>query len=455
MGKKTKAQLVEEGKALGADIQMVRSKGPVNFALFLADEGVVAVFDKLKSPDALRGIAKKTEGATSKGAVGSAMMDGKIVVLTLAEGEEAPQKLGKEFKRHMKERGLAFKVLIKGSDGKVLEADEEEAPAAPAGPADETGVGTPGAPPNPDNGLKDKLEKAFEKMRSPLVDALKNAPVDYQGKLKTAAGLYATAMKGEDYEAAFKALTALRPLILKAPTKERLTAALTDKGDSKKLSEMKDLLDGIVTRAKTDNAFDKDAKPLMKEARGALKAALGKTPAPTGEELKALQEMKKQLDDTFLEYLKKEGHGPQRHEGGVTKKQLEDRCTQGLDPMTGTTTDGGHGGTHAYGKDATRFKDPGDYVDAEEYARALPGLATKKQEAITANTGRFEIKVPLKDALGTDYKSKLEGKTRTGSKNHPTGSTDTDFTDGNLVVRYKIKTDGSLELITMFPEPKP
>ncbi len=455
MAKKTKAELVEEGKALGADIQMVRSKGPANFALFLADDGVVAVFDKIKTPDALRLIAKKAEGATSKGAVGTATVEGKTVILQLAEKEEAPPKLGKSFKRHLKERGLAFKVEIKGSDGKLLEGDEEEAAGAPAGPEDATGVPTLGATPDPDLGLKDKLEKAFEKMRGPLLDAITNAPVDYQNKLKQAASIYATAMKGENYEAAFKTLAVLKPLIQKAPTTERMKAALADKGDPAKLAGMKDLLDGIVARAASDGTFDKDAKPLMKEARGALKEALGKKPAPTGEELKALQEMKKKLDDTFLAYLKKEGHGPQRHEGGVTKAQLSDRVMKKFDPMTGSTQDGVHsGGTHKCGKDATRITDPGVYVDADDHIRGTGAFKTNKDDAVKKGEGRFEVELPLATVLGSDYKKFVEGQRNTGTNKYPAGPGDIDFTDGTVTAVYDIGNDGTMTLLTMYPNPK-
>ena len=44
--------------------------------------------------------------------------------------------------------------------------------------------------------------------------------------------------------------------------------------------------------------------------------------------------------------LEAQGHGPQRHEGAVTRQMLEDRVMRGFDPMTGSRTDGVTGGTH-------------------------------------------------------------------------------------------------------------
>jgi len=308
--------------------------------------------------------------------------------------------------------------------------------------------------PNPDNGIKDKLEKAFEKIRTHLIEALKAAPVDCQPKLKTPALAYSNAMKAADYEIALTELGKLRAAIVKTPSAERLKQQLTEKAEMAKLVAMKDLLDGVVKRATADRDFDKMAKPLMKEMRDALKVALAQKPAPTGADLTTLTDMKKQLDNTFLEYLAKEGHGPQRHEGKVNKVQLTDRASSKLDPMTGTTTDGADGGTHRCGKTAARIKDPGVYVDAEEKFRASPKFTDNKKDATTRGEDRFEVSTPIKDVLGDTYKTLVEGVTVQGSNKYPTGTADTDFTDGNMIAVYEIASDGTITLMTMYPDPK-
>lgn len=448
MAKKTKEELIEEGKALALDIQAIRTKGPLNFAVFLGDDGVVALFDKVRKPEALRIDAKKA-GATPKGAVGTATCEGKVILLTCAEGEAPPPKLGKAFKRHLKDRGLSFKVRIADVTGKVIEDDEDdEAPPPKDGQAKDSTA------PEPATGIKEKLEKAFDKVKAVLVETLKAAPSDYQPKLRTPALAYTDAMKAEDYETAMKALTALRQALMEAPTAERLTGRLADKGDPAKLAEMEGLLDNIRQRAKAEKDFDKTAKPLMKELRGALKTALAARPPPDDKVLAKLARMKKALDQTFLDYLKQEGHGPQRHEGDVTTAQLTARAVERKDPMTGTTTDGVHGGTHKVGRHATRIKDAGDYVDAEDTVRGSQAFADSRKDAASKGETRFSVELPLKDVLGDDYKDKLEGVGRLGSIKHPTGSAPTDFTDGTLTAVYDVAADGTVTLVTLYPNPK-
>lgn len=465
MAKKSKSELVEEGKALASEIQMVRSKGPLNFALVLAEDGVAVRFDKVKSPEALFNLVKKADGATSRGTAGTAEMDGKIIVLTCAAGGwEAPPKLGKAFKRHLKVRGLAFKVRLQGA---VVEEDDGEddpgteggtgsTPEAPESPPDTTGVPRPGSPPNPDNGLKDKLQKAFEKIRPRLLDALASCPPDYKSKLSGPATVFAKAMKEEKYETALAALGLLRKALVAAPTENELAEQLKEADDATKLAGMADLIDGLLARKGGDGDFGKTIKPRLREARTKLKSALAATPAPDGSTLEALRKIKTQLDQAFLADLKSEGHGPQRHEGDVTKAQLADRAMYKKDPMTGTTSDGAHPGkTHKCGKVATRITDPGVYVDADETIRALPGFKTLKDDPVTVSEGRFEIEIPIEDALGGKFASHVEGVRVLGSNKHPTGTEDVDFTGGTVIAVYDRAPDGTVTLLTLYPNPKP
>jgi hypothetical protein len=155
-----------------------------------------------------------------------------------------------------------------------------------------------------------------------------------------------------------------------------------------------------------------------------------------------------------LKELANQGHGPQRHEGDVTPQQLEDRAVKGFDPMTGTTTDGVHGGTHKTGRHATKINTPEDYVKAEEAMRQSKKFDEEAKKAKDAGIDTVVVDdVPLKDVLGDDYSKKLTGKTRLGSKNHPTGAEDTDFTDGTMKAIYKEDGKGGYDLVTMYPEP--
>jgi hypothetical protein len=437
MAKKSKAELVEEGKALNADIAAAR-KAAHNFALLIGPEGLHLALSRTKSADAMRQQAKKAGGG-SRGAVGVMTVEGKTIKLACAEGEDPPGTLGKLFKRHLKDRGLGFKVFLAMADGRVLDDGED-------------GGDDDSATDEPATDIAAKLAKAHEKLKPALVTALKSAPDDHKRKLATANKAYTDAMTAEDYDAALTSLTALRKLILSTPSADRLTEALKARDDPAKLAQMQELLDNVTTRAGADSAFDKTAKPLMKDMRGALKAALAGTPTP--EDKIKLEAMKTKLDQTFLAYLKAEGHGPQRHEGDVTPQQLSDRALSKKDPMTGTTRDGVHGGTHRCAKSATRFKDAGDYVDADDKLRESQGFRDKLAEAKRLRSTRFEMKPTLKSVLGDDYLSRVEGQTRQGSNRRPTGTAPTDLTDGNLIAVYKVARDGTVTLLTMYPDPK-
>jgi len=150
--------------------------------------------------------------------------------------------------------------------------------------------------------------------------------------------------------------------------------------------------------------------------------------------------------------LAEEGHGPQRHEGEVTQKQLELRSTKGYDPMTGTTKDAITGQTHKYGKDSSKVKSPEAYVKAENHIRNSPEF---KKEISRANgvgdTKTKPIDIPLKDIYGPGYKNEVSGATRIGSKKNPQGTSLTNFQDGTMRAIYKKDTNGNWKLLTMYP----
>ncbi|WP_143182094.1 hypothetical protein [Thalassospira sp. TSL5-1] len=142
-------------------------------------------------------------------------------------------------------------------------------------------------------------------------------------------------------------------------------------------------------------------------------------------------------------------HGVQRHEGQVRKKQLDRRCLEGKDPITGTTTDGVHGGTHGYGKDATKIKTPADFVRA--YEKALENSKIKSQ--MEAGKDEIRAEIPIKELLGENWRSRIFGRTRTGSRKKPGKAKNTVFPDEtNMFVYLKKKDDGAHYLYTMYPK---
>lgn len=221
-------------------------------------------------------------------------------------------------------------------------------------------------------------------------------------------------------------------------------------------------VDDAIELAAKDVKYARGSTPQLRELNALIKsiddADLAKLTEDKRKELAALKE---QLDDYFScgdlsrkEYLRNgtptKGHGPQRHEGQLSDEQLADRAMHGKDPMTGTTSDGVHGGEHRYSKNATSVVSPKDYIEGESFLRNSPAFTTAP-----VSNGRKKVQIPLEEIYGSDYKSAVRGKTRVGSKANPTGSQDTDFTDGALVAIYQQADDGAWHLLTMYPDPKP
>ena len=149
-----------------------------------------------------------------------------------------------------------------------------------------------------------------------------------------------------------------------------------------------------------------------------------------------------------LEHHGPGSHGVQRHEGDVTVRQLDERCMYGKDPMTGTRVDGVHGGTHMFGKDATKIKTPADFVRA--YEKALENSRIKR--AILEGKPFIKETIPIEELLGKKWNVRVLGRTRLGSVKNLVGSTETIFPQATeIFVFLKKKTDGSYYLYTMFP----
>lgn len=178
-------------------------------------------------------------------------------------------------------------------------------------------------------------------------------------------------------------------------------------------------------------------------------------PVPTAEEIEAERVTKK-----YEEYAKN-GHVVQRHGEEITQQQLIDRAVRGIDPASGTTGDAynkfddGTPKEHNYGRNATKFATKAAMVKADE---AIRNGAAFKQKVIDAEAAGANVvavtDTKLQDVFGADYKTKVAGVTREGSKKNPTGNTTpADFTDGTIRAIYKKDGAGNWNIETMFPDP--
>ena len=152
--------------------------------------------------------------------------------------------------------------------------------------------------------------------------------------------------------------------------------------------------------------------------------------------------------------LSSQGHGPQRHEGAVTRAMLEARVLRGIDPMTGTRVDGETGGRHRATIAASRSTTPEAFVAAEAYVRSSPEYRVAREAALfdpVYQRGFFEVAIPIEDALGRDMMAAVEGVIRIGLRNGPNPLAAMNFDDGLVIAQFRIAPDGEPRLITMFP----
>lgn len=209
-------------------------------------------------------------------------------------------------------------------------------------------------------------------------------------------------------------------------------------------------------RAK-QKAAKQAAQAAAQNAAGAAAAAAA-APCPQ----KTAEQVEKERVDAAYDKMAQNGHAVQRHGEAITQQQLTDRAVRGFDPVTGTTDDAynkkadGTPKEHLAGRHATKFSSKAAMVKAEETIRASQAFKDKLDEANRLGATTLAVTdTKLQDALGADYKSKVTGVTRLGSKNNPTGSQATDFTDGTIRAVYRKDASGNWNVHTMFPEPKP
>jgi len=147
--------------------------------------------------------------------------------------------------------------------------------------------------------------------------------------------------------------------------------------------------------------------------------------------------------------LEAQGHGPQRHEGAVTRQMLIDRVLDGKDPMTGTSVDGVTGRPHRPPPIATRITTPEAFVAAESYLRRTAAYRAARDAALFApmyRRGSFSVVLSLDDALGPDYLRLVEGVRRADGR-----IVDVDFEGGLLLAIFRLEPSGAPVLVTMYP----
>jgi SPP1 gp7 family putative phage head morphogenesis protein len=150
--------------------------------------------------------------------------------------------------------------------------------------------------------------------------------------------------------------------------------------------------------------------------------------------------------------LTAQGHGPQRHEGSVTRQMLIDRVLRGIDPMTGTRVDGVTGRPHRAPPIASRITSPETFVAAESYLRRTPEYRAARDAALfepAYRRGSFLVVVPLENALGPDYLRFVEGVRIDGG-----GAVVVDFDHGTLMAIFRHIPGGEPVLVTMYPMPR-
>ena len=216
---------------------------------------------------------------------------------------------------------------------------------------------------------------------------------------------------------------------------------------------------GVATGANTINNINHD--PLLNKDASATSSGT-KAAAETAEQIAQREAAERGAKiETRYNELDGQGHAPARHGEKITETQLDDRAMHGKDPITGTTDDAfnkfpdGTPKPHNTGKNATKFNSKEALVKAEEYAHNTTEYKNAIAQAEAAGDNYITVKnTKLQDVFGANYKDQVFGKTRIGSRNNPTGSVETDFTDGTLTAKFKKDGSGNWNLDTMFPEPK-
>lgn len=148
------------------------------------------------------------------------------------------------------------------------------------------------------------------------------------------------------------------------------------------------------------------------------------------------------------------GHAGQRHNYVVAgESKQKDRCMNGIDPITGNTTDWETGKSHKYSKKASAFVSQASLVFAEAKVFTSPEGISARQTADQFGEYRMVINVPAKRIFGATFRDHIVGWERVGTKRNPTGTTPATFADDTMIraVYHRHPAKGQWYLHTMFP----
>ncbi|MFG3225392.1 hypothetical protein ACGF07_11530 [Kitasatospora sp. NPDC048194] len=112
-----------------------------------------------------------------------------------------------------------------------------------------------------------------------------------------------------------------------------------------------------------------------------------------------------------------------------------------IDPLTGTTVDGDHGGVHKCGPYATRYSDPADLVTVDKYMRKY----------IREHGEAPRDPVPIEDILGPEGHKRFTGFYK--DPQDPNQYLPVDFEGGNIVAIYVKDANGHYDLLTSYANP--
>ena len=129
MSKKSAAEIKEEAAEWGELITKAR-KRELNFALVMGKSGGVVLAADLKKNATVMMRQAKANGGTAKGCQGLMAVTGKRIEFR-AENDSLPGPLLNQTKKHMKQLGMAFKVVFVLPSGEVIDDGEEDEDAAP------------------------------------------------------------------------------------------------------------------------------------------------------------------------------------------------------------------------------------------------------------------------------------------------------------------------------------
>ncbi len=124
MSKKSAAEIKKEAAEWGEVITKARKRG-LNFALVMGKTGgVVLAADPKKNADGMMRQAK-ANGGTAKGCQGLMTVKGKRIEF-LVDGNPPPGSLLNHSKKHLKQLGMAFKVVFVLPSGEMIDDGEED-----------------------------------------------------------------------------------------------------------------------------------------------------------------------------------------------------------------------------------------------------------------------------------------------------------------------------------------